>query len=91
MDHGYDNFIEGRITVEFWPRKSQVWEAELRTIDDEQARVEQARPASALSAAKTLERAKHAENLYTSQDPSEQRRLLETVRRHSTCSLARLK
>ena len=79
LDRGYDDFAEGRITEEFWARRSQGWEAELRVIDDERARVEQARPANVLTAAKTLELAKQAETLYRSQNPAEQRRLLETV------------
>jgi site-specific DNA recombinase len=79
LDRGYDDFVEGRITEEFWTRKSQAWEAELRVIAEERARVEQVKPATALTAEKTLELAKQAENLYKSQDPAEQRRLLETV------------
>ena len=79
MDRGYDDFVEGRITEEFWRRKEQAWEAEMRVIDDERARVEVVRPGSVLTAAKTLGLAKQAENLYKSQNPTEQRKLLETV------------
>jgi NAD dependent epimerase/dehydratase family enzyme len=64
--------VEGRITEEFWRRKEQAWEAEMRVIDDERARVEVVRPGSVLTAAKTLGLAKQAENLYKSQNPNEQ-------------------
>jgi site-specific DNA recombinase len=79
LDRGYDDFVEGRISEAFWARKSAAWEAELHTIDAEQARVEAPRPTMFVTAQKILELAKQAENLYQSQNPAEQRRLLETV------------
>jgi site-specific DNA recombinase len=79
LDRGDEDFVDGRITEEFWTRKSQAWEAELRVVEGERARVEQVRPATALTAERTLELAKQAENLYKSPNSTEQRRLLETV------------
>src|SRR5262249_20585888 len=60
-------------------RKSQEWEAEIQTIDAERARMQQPGPAVLITAEKILELAKQAEFLYKTQDPTEQRRLLENV------------
>ena len=79
QDRAYEDFVEGRISEEFWTRKSQRWEAELQVIDTERTRVEQPRPAMMVTARKILELAKQAESLYKSQNLAEQRRLLETV------------
>jgi hypothetical protein len=79
LDRAYDDFVSGKISEEFWTRKSQEWEAELRAVDAERRRSEQPQPGAMTTAAKILELAKQAENLYRSQNPAEQRRLLETV------------
>jgi site-specific DNA recombinase len=84
LDRGYDDYISGKISEEFWSRKSQEWEAELQTVDIERGRVEQPRPATMVTAQNILELAKQAENLYKSQKPTEQRRLLKSVL--SNCS-----
>ena len=79
LDRGYEDFLEGRITEDFWTRKSEQWEEERRTVEAEIARLaDQDRPVT-VTAARILELAKHAEKLYKSQDPADQRRLLETV------------
>jgi site-specific DNA recombinase len=79
LDRGYEDFVSGRISEEFWTRKSQEWEAELQTVDAERLRLEKPRPLSKTTTERILELAKKAENLYQSQEPGEQRRLLETV------------
>ena len=79
--------VSTRISDEFWTRKSQPWEAELQEVDAERSRVSQPNPLSAATAEKILELAIQAENLYKSQNPTEQRRLLETVL--SNCSFDR--
>ena len=79
LDRGYDDFVSGRISEEFWSRKSAEWEAELATVDADRPRLEQPRPLATATAAKILELAKKAEFLYKTQNPTEQRRLLETV------------
>src|SRR6266849_5077525 len=79
LDRGYDDFVSGRISEEFWTRKSQEWETELQTVDVERARAQQPRTLATVTAGKILELAKKAEFLYKTQDPVEQRRLLETV------------
>ena len=74
----------GRISEEFWKRKSQEWESELQATEVERTRLEVPRPYATATAEKILELAKQAEFLYKSQDPPEQRRLLETVRSNCT-------
>ena len=79
QDRAYEDFLEGRLSEAFWTRKSNTWEAELHTIESQRARVEAPTTSMIATAEKILELAKHAEFLYKSQDPAEQRRLLETV------------
>jgi len=79
LDRGYDDFVSGRISEDFWTRKSTQWETELQVVDAEQARSERPRRFMMATAEKILELAKQAENLYKSQNPVEQRRLLQTV------------
>jgi site-specific DNA recombinase len=79
LDRGYDDFVEGRISEEFWTRKAQQWEAELAAVDAERPRLEQPRALASATAEKILELAKQAETLYNLQNSVEQRRLLETV------------
>ena len=51
----------------------------MQTIERERARVSAPQAPLAVTAGKILELAKQAENLYRSQIPAEQRRLLQTV------------
>ena len=43
LDRGYENLVSGRISDEFWARKSQEWEAELAMVDPERPRLPQQR------------------------------------------------
>jgi site-specific DNA recombinase len=79
QDRAYEDFIEVRISQEFWTRKSEVWERELQVIDAERARLNAPHDPLAVTAEKILELAKQAENLYKSQNPVEPRGRLETV------------
>ncbi len=79
IDRGYEDFVSDRITEAFWTRKSAEWEAELQTMDAERVRLERTHAPAVATAEKILELAKKAEILYKSQNPTEQRRLLETV------------
>ena len=79
QDRAYEDFSEGRISQDFWTRKSVTWEAELRAVAMEEARLDAPRESVAVTGKRILELAKQAENLYKSQDPAEQRQLLETV------------
>jgi site-specific DNA recombinase len=91
IDRGYEDFTSDRISEALWTRKSAEWEAELQTIDAERARLEATRAPAVVSTQKILELAKKAEILYKSQNPSEQRRLLETVLSNCTFDRGSLK
>ena len=39
LDRGYDDYVSGKISEEFWSRKSAEWEAELQAIDAEAGRL----------------------------------------------------
>ena len=40
QDRAYEDFLGGRLSKAFWTRKSNTWEAELRAIESERARVD---------------------------------------------------
>jgi site-specific DNA recombinase len=79
LDRGYEDRLSGQISEEFWLRKSAEWEGELADVDAQRPRLEAPRPLATTTGEKILELAKKAGILYKSQDPVEQRRLLETV------------
>src|SRR5262245_18749855 len=79
IDRGYDDFVSGKISDGFWTRKSPEWETEVSEIDRARARLLQPRPPATATAQTILELAQRAVFLYETQDPVEQRRLLETV------------
>jgi len=91
IDRGYEDFVSGRISETFWSRKSAEWETELQTVDAERARLERTHAPAVATAEKILELAKKAEILYKSQNPGEQRRLLETVLSNCTFDRGSLK
>ena len=78
LDRACEDFVEGRIT-DLWTRKSEQCEEERQTLEGELVRLAQANGQVTVTAEKILELAKQADFLYKTQDPSEQRRLLETV------------
>ena len=79
LDRGYDDYVEGRIPEDFWTRKSAEWNGDLTAVRAELARVSTAAPAYAATGERILELVKQAHFLYLKQDPTEQRRLLETL------------
>ena len=79
VDRGYDDFVSGKITEDFWTRKSEQWEDERRSLEAELLRLDQPNDHMVLTGEKILELAKQAGFLYKKQNPAEQRRLLETV------------
>jgi Recombinase len=58
LDCGYEDFVSGRISEEFWARKSKEWEAELQAVDIERSRLELPRPLATTTAERILELAK---------------------------------
>jgi hypothetical protein len=63
LDRGYEDLLEGRISGDFWARKSKAWEAELVVVDGERARLAMPQPDSLVTTEKILELAKKAEIL----------------------------
>ena len=62
--------LEGRVSEDFWSRKSVQWEDERRLLEAQLARLEQPNAALAVTGQKILELAKQAGFLYRTQDPS---------------------
>ena len=60
LDRGYEDYVRGRISEEFWTRKSEEWETELQEVSAERARVEQPRRPATATALQILELAKQA-------------------------------
>jgi hypothetical protein len=79
LDRGCDDFVSGKITEDFWTRKSAQWEAERQSLDVEQRRLEAPSGHMPLTGEETLELAKQAGFLYQKQNATEQRRFLDTV------------
>jgi site-specific DNA recombinase len=79
IDRGYDDYVEGRISDALWARKSAEWETELATVTAELRSLDQ--PATTLVATgeRILELVKRAGILHKTQDPAEQRRVLESL------------
>ena len=79
LDRAYDDYLEGRLSESLWMRKSTAWESELATISAELSRLSQPSTDYATTGERILELAKTAHSRYLEQDPTEQRRLLDTV------------
>jgi site-specific DNA recombinase len=79
LDRGYDDYVSGRISEDFWTRKSEQWEEERRTTEAELARLARKAPGAHVTGEKILELAKTAYFRYQQQPPAEKRRLLETL------------
>jgi hypothetical protein len=87
LDRAYEDYLDGRISQDFWTWKSNDWEAELAIIAAEEHRLSTPAPAYAVTAEKILELAKTAHSRFLEQSGVEQRRLLDSVL--SNCTLDR--
>ncbi len=85
VDQAYTDRLEGRIPEELWDRRSAEWETERRDINRQLDAHESAKTNYLASGIKLLELAQRAHELYVSQSPHEQRRLLNVV--VSNCTL----
>ena len=65
LDRGYDDYLEGRISEDFWTPKSSEWESEMAVIDAEMNRLSRPTPAYVATGEKILELAKNAYFLYS--------------------------
>lgn len=78
-DQAYVDRLEGNITTDLWARKTAEWEREREDIDRQLAALGTAKTNYLASGVKLLELAQRAYDLYVSQPPHEQRRLLNVV------------
>ena len=79
LDRGYDDYVSGKISDDFWTRKSGQWEDERRATEAELSRMARRNPNAHVTGEKILELAKTAYFRYQQQSPAEQRRLLDTL------------
>src|SRR6267154_1476749 len=79
MDQAYQDKLDGKISEEFWMRKSVEWQAEENQIRTSMQGLEAVRPERLLDAAKILELANKAYLLYVKQDHTESTKLLKMV------------
>jgi site-specific DNA recombinase len=79
IDRGYDDYVEGRISDALWARKSAEWETELATVNNELSALERPVTWFVATGERILELVKRAGILYKTQDPADQRRLLDSV------------
>src|ERR1022692_4554220 len=54
-DRGYDDYVNGKISDDFWTRKSEQWEEERRTTEAELARMAHRNPSARVTGEKILE------------------------------------
>ena len=79
LDQAYLDKLDGKITEEFWNRKSAEWMSEEQQVSLALQRLEQPKPERMLDAMRTLELANKAYFLYLKQEPSEKAKLLKMV------------
>jgi site-specific DNA recombinase len=79
MDQAYTDKVDGKISEEFWNRKSEEWQGEENQIKASNQVLEAVIPGRFLDAARTLELANKAYSLYFKQDHAERAKLLKMV------------
>ena len=79
IDRGYDDYVEGRISDALWRRKSAEWETELATVNVELSALDRPATAFVATSERVIELVKRAGILYKTEDPAEQRQLLDSV------------
>jgi hypothetical protein len=80
LDQAYQDKLDGKISEEFWMRKSGEWQTEENQIRAAMQGLETARPERLLNAAKILELANKAYFLYVKQNHAERaNKLLKMV------------
>ncbi len=85
LDQAYTDRLEARISEEMWQRRSTEWDQEREGIERQLVAHGRAKASYLTSGVKLLELAQRAHELYVSQSPHEQRRLLNVV--VSNCTL----
>ena len=79
LDQAYLDKLDGKITEDFWTRKSAEWMSEEQQVLQALQGLEQAKPEKMLDAMRTLELANKAYFLYLKQEPAEKAKLLKMV------------
>jgi site-specific DNA recombinase len=79
MDQAYQDKLDGKISEDFWVRKSTEWQMEEQQIQSSIGALKVARPERLLDAARILELANKAYFLYVKQPPAEKAKLLKMV------------
>ena len=79
LDQAYLDKLDGKITEDFWNRKSGEWQSEERQVLLAVESLEQPKPERMLDAMRTLELANKAYFLYLRQEPAEKAKLLKMV------------
>jgi site-specific DNA recombinase len=85
LDQSYLDKLDGKISEDFWARKSEEWRAEEQRICAEMISWERPKQDVLLDGARILELAHKAHSLYFKQTPEEQAKLLKLV--VSNCSI----
>lgn len=79
IDQAYTDKLDGKISEDFWQRKTADWQMEEQQILLAMQGLEQANSDTLLTAKRTLELANKAYFLYVTQNPVEQGQLLKKV------------
>ena len=79
LDQAYLDKLDGKITEDFWNRKSAEWMSEEQQVLSALQSLEQPKPERMLDAMRTLELANKAYFLYLKQEPVEKAKLLKMV------------
>jgi site-specific DNA recombinase len=79
LDQAYLDKLDGKITEDFWNRKSTEWQAEEQRVSLALQGLDQAKPERMLDAMRTLELANKAYFLYIKQEPAQKAKLLRMV------------
>ena len=88
LDQAYVDKLDGKISEEFWTRKSTEWISEEQQILLAMQGLEQANPERVLDAVRTLELANKACFLYVKQPAAEKAKLLKMVLSNCTVDAA---
>jgi site-specific DNA recombinase len=88
LDQAYLDKLDGKITEQFWNRKSAEWMSEEQQVLQALQGLEQAKPERMLDAMRTLELANKAYFLYLKQEPTEKAKLLKMVLSNCTIDVA---
>ncbi|MHB8527472.1 MAG: recombinase zinc ribbon domain-containing protein, partial [Candidatus Acidiferrales bacterium] len=79
LDQAYLDKLDGKISEDFWNRKSVEWTSEEQQVLQALQGLEEAKPERMLDAMRTLELANKAYFLYLKQEPTEKAKLLKMV------------